>query len=1183
MPIPDSEDCLYDLGCECENLFNELQGFPAKIRPELCSEFQQRFSIWAANLGVFARKSQCLDTRLRNWPDLQDLVRRLLDILRRSLQEYKVATRDRNEGDTVTIGFEKSQPELNDTQWAALRAIDDTLTRLNRLGVTIRKSSRGRIDTKVLKFATSLNLEPFEYLCANVVQSLYPDAHQSLKGYLASSMTKRYAEMLFLKSRQVKLKTRREPYLGMPPVPEVPEDESQGDVPAAWPAKIIDSSVITKVSKTTGTSRSDLSTLDEQKIRGRRQPPDEASTKNYKTSSIQVYQGNYPGPPLTNENSNIRTCPWCAALLSKELSKNEWCEHVDKEFKPYTCLAEECEEAYPAYPTFDDWFKHMKDHHKRWHQRFYVTSNWLCTICKDNLDVYRSPQALYLHMQGLHADFTDEQLQVVSRQSRMEYSRAWNDCLLCCFTVEERENKSRAIFPGGLRGNRKQENTKSTGKNPDMANRRARNIETEPSDTSSDSDSAESRHRRPQQIEERLRVVARHVAAHLQTLMILTLRLAEAYNYKEDLVDDTKSDAVEIDQGNSASEGEDIGHLSDVTFKGDIARDIPEGDIDDEESIYMDVVEDDILVPDADIDLSYVPRQYDNLIREQDTYLEALVQSGAFQAKPPEHLKFIAPKTRRRARQSSTVGHFMVPLKRNPNFVGRGNVLVKLLQMVSPSTSGYRYPSTVINGCGGSGKTQIALEVAYHIGEKFPDCSIFWVPAATPTSFECAYREMSRLLGLDTKGKSAEDVMMLVKTTLSADPTRNWLLIIDGIDNIDIPGFEKLNNHLPTSWRGSIIFTTRNYGAVRRLSIMPSECLSIEKMENTAATHLLRTGLNERQTSDLQGTDRLLKFLCNLPIAVKQASAYMASNPDVTIPQYFELCKLSNPGPGLDPPGSRRESGTPDCDNQQAGSQHFSVHENDREIPIITPWLVSFNHISSLHPQAAQCLKFICLLCEKDVPLHILPGTSISQAAEAIKILESYAFIIKRNTLDSVDVHHLVQSMTRDWLREHGEWEEWTTQVVKRLEEQYPLPQDDNIGSWIKYLPHGEAVLGFSAADSTIAMRVATSYFILGKYRAAELLYRGALAHKEEVSGLDHPDTLNMMGQLAEALARQSMSDGAERLYWQILEQQEKLLGRNHPETIRTKDELVQVLSMQGKYDTANDLEAILASSSYGT
>lgn len=88
--MDDDSGVLYDLACGCEALFDtQLANLKAQASSlaDLVAEYQQRFAIWAAHLGVFARKSQSLDTRLRNHADIQDLVARLLVILRRSLHQ----------------------------------------------------------------------------------------------------------------------------------------------------------------------------------------------------------------------------------------------------------------------------------------------------------------------------------------------------------------------------------------------------------------------------------------------------------------------------------------------------------------------------------------------------------------------------------------------------------------------------------------------------------------------------------------------------------------------------------------------------------------------------------------------------------------------------------------------------------------------------------------------------------------------------------------------------------------------------------------------------------------------------------------------------------------------------------------------------------------------------------------
>jgi hypothetical protein len=80
---------IFELATECETLFSEhlskLSNESDLNGAKVVGEYQQRFSAWAAFLGVFAVPDMCLDRRLRNHAEVQNLVLRLLDIMKRNL------------------------------------------------------------------------------------------------------------------------------------------------------------------------------------------------------------------------------------------------------------------------------------------------------------------------------------------------------------------------------------------------------------------------------------------------------------------------------------------------------------------------------------------------------------------------------------------------------------------------------------------------------------------------------------------------------------------------------------------------------------------------------------------------------------------------------------------------------------------------------------------------------------------------------------------------------------------------------------------------------------------------------------------------------------------------------------------------------------------------------------------
>ncbi|KAI3343673.1 hypothetical protein F4824DRAFT_440720 [Ustulina deusta] len=509
--------------------------------------------------------------------------------------------------------------------------------------------------------------------------------------------------------------------------------------------------------------------------------------------------------------------------------------------------------------------------------------------------------------------------------------------------------------------------------------------------------------------------------------------------------------------------------------------------------------------------------------------------------------------------------YFMVPFGRNDHFVGRDAILEQLLERVPPSANKDDCQHTAVEGLGGIGKTQIALEAAYRVRKEHSNCSVFWVPAVDLTSFENAYREIGQLLRLPGINDEKVDVKTLVKTGLSHRNAGSWLLIIDNADDLDML-FTSANlaSYLPFSRKGSILFTTRNRQVAVQLDIAQGDIITVAEMSDAEANILLCKHLKESQKSDNESMKRLLEYLANLPLAIKQASAYLESNTNVTAREYLDFCRSSN-------------ADMIDLLSRQFADRHRYPGCAKVQNPIATTWLISFKHIAQHNPQAANYLKFICFLAEKDIPLCLLPVASKIKMAEAVGTLKAYGFIIERDTPDSFDIHRLVRLVMQSWLREKEEWEEWTTNVVQRLADEYPFPKHENRETWTRYLPHGQAMLEIDDAIKTrpgvdLTANIAVSYFVLAKFSEAEQLFRQTLELGEGVLSKKHPIILRSMNGLANALRTQGKYEEAEKLYRQTLELAEEALGKRHPYTLGGMNNLASVFRDQEKYEEAEKL-----------
>ncbi|KAK4164715.1 phosphorylase superfamily [Cladorrhinum sp. PSN259] len=505
--------------------------------------------------------------------------------------------------------------------------------------------------------------------------------------------------------------------------------------------------------------------------------------------------------------------------------------------------------------------------------------------------------------------------------------------------------------------------------------------------------------------------------------------------------------------------------------------------------------------------------------------------------------------------------YFIVPFGRNDGFVGRHTILDQLLSRIPPNANKDNCQYTIIEGLGGVGKTQAALEAAYRVRDGHADCSVFWVPALDTVSFENAYRNIGRELGVKGIDKDDADVKSLVKTALGECRT-SWLLVVDNADDMELVfGGDRsrgLRHYLPFSRQGSILVTTRNHMVAVRFD--QRNIITLAQMDQTEAVELLQHGQGS-QTDDADSERRLVDFLDNLPLAIKQASAYMAKT-RISAARYLRHCRSSNK--------ALIQLLSKDFDDQ---GRYQSI-----ENPIATTWLISFEHIARDNSLAAQYLRFICFLGEKDIPLSLLPPTDDElEVDEAIATLKAYAFIIPRGE-ESFDIHRLVRLAMRNWLKEKGELTESITDVVTRLATVFPFAEHENREIWMKYLPHTQVISESSGyctdkeAESDLLFSIAESYSEIAKYEEAERIYRQALELKEKVLGREHRSTLDSMNNLGLVLQNQGKYEEGEQIHRQALKLKEEVLGREHPSTLDSIDNLGIMLRRQGKYKEAEQM-----------
>ena len=433
------------------------------------------------------------------------------------------------------------------------------------------------------------------------------------------------------------------------------------------------------------------------------------------------------------------------------------------------------------------------------------------------------------------------------------------------------------------------------------------------------------------------------------------------------------------------------------------------------------------------------------------------------------------------------------------------------------------------------------------------------MPAVNRASFDKAYRDIGQALGVKGIDDNQADVRALVHAALARDDVGPWLWIVDNADDQELLFGGQGVLRLPFNRKGSILVTTRNHDVAIRLDIRSPSLWNVEAMYRPESTELLCQGLSDDQIQDTTNTNSLLDFLTDLPLAIKQASAYIAMR-RITIARYLEHCKSSN------------ETLIKLLSNDFGDRGRYEGAQN----PVATTWLISFEHIARDVPLAADYLRFMTFFSEKNIPRVLLPEVDNELEVDAaIGTLKSYAFINERMDNGSFDIHRLVQLAMRNWLADEGELAAWLTRAIKRLDEVYPDPRHANKETWIGYLPHLQNTLKTrvettdESRKSRLLHKAGESSVLLGQYTEAGVTFRQALELRTKILGVEHLDTVLSMDFLASSLKMQGQYTEAVVIYRKTLELRTKILGVEGPDTVISTVQLASALEAQGQYTEA--------------
>lgn len=324
--------------------------------------------------------------------------------------------------------------------------------------------------------------------------------------------------------------------------------------------------------------------------------------------------------------------------------------------------------------------------------------------------------------------------------------------------------------------------------------------------------------------------------------------------------------------------------------------------------------------------------------------------------------------------------------QRNKNFTGREDILVDLRDGLSSSVR-VVLPHA-LQGMGGVGKTQVAIEYAYRYAADYD--LVWWIPADQPPLVRASLAALAPQLGLPSATASGiESAATAVLDALRrGQPFKNWLLIFD---NADEP--EDLIDVIPRSGPGHVLVTSRNH---RWEPVL--DTVQVDVFTPSESIEFLRRRI--RGELDPAAADALAAELGYLPLALEQAGA-LQSETGMSIEEYLRLLK------------------------EHTVSIMAEGKSADYPLSMTAAWKLSVSTLEGYQAEAVALLRLCAFLGPEPIPRDLFPRgahalqpplrdllTDPIKLARAIRELGRFALI--RIEGRTITIHRLIQALLRD-------------------------------------------------------------------------------------------------------------------------------------------------------------------------
>jgi tetratricopeptide (TPR) repeat protein len=480
-------------------------------------------------------------------------------------------------------------------------------------------------------------------------------------------------------------------------------------------------------------------------------------------------------------------------------------------------------------------------------------------------------------------------------------------------------------------------------------------------------------------------------------------------------------------------------------------------------------------------------------------------------------------------------------------FTGRTRELDELealLTQGSPAAIVQPVSRAALMGLGGIGKTSLASEYAYRSQEFY--AGVWWCSAETRSGLIGSLAELARVL--DVASTANADLERAARAAIDALGSQSsiWLLIYDNAQSPD-----SVAEFFPS--RGAHVLITSRFSDWNRwANEIELDVLSIEE-----AIALLQF---RARRVDEAGARSLAAALGRLPLAIDHAGA-TCRRAEMPFTVYAE--KL-------------------------ASLLHVAPKGTAYPRSVGATFELALTEVTSECPGVEALVTYLSHCGPERIPGTLIAGLLGDEATEraALTALVEVSLVkpdIFEDGTAAFTLHRLVQAVGRERsssaARTHA-----IGQLVAQLVATFPDEQTAHREpeAWrvcAKLLPHLSILLEQGLAASAHKLDWATLLTRAGGYflgrglveRAAPLL-RDALAIRRDELGLEHPDTVTSINNVAITLKYQSDPLGAQRLFEQAIQLRERTRGPDHPDTAVSLVNLAGFLRERDQFDRARSL-----------